>query len=83
MAAASAALTISVEVRFTFFTSSRLPGTLRNLIMPDSGRKTSPQRAAMAMICPITCSRYGSKTFQTKKKLDTVTTQPYRPEATA
>jgi len=63
-------------VRFVAFTSSRLPGTFRNLIIPCIGRTTKPQIAAPARIWPITWRRYGLKTFQTNRKIESVTNQP-------
>ena len=75
--------TRQVAITLIAFTSSRLPGTFRNLIIPCSGRTTKPHRAANASICPSTSRRNGLKTLHVNRKIEAVTIQLYRLDATA
>ena len=63
-----------VTVRLRTFTSSRLPGTFKNLIIPCNGLITKPHSAPAARIWPSTCRRYGLNTFHVNMKIDAVTT---------
>ena len=53
----TAAATAAVIAMLVAFTSSRLPGILKNLIIPCSGRITKPHTAMRASIRPSTSSR--------------------------